>query len=386
MQKETTNAIHGGEEVTEGLVSFITPIYQTAVFPYPIGNGKKFRGRPLKYSREDNPTNIVLEKRLATLEGGDDALVFSSGMAAIAACFFHLLRSGSKLVVSRDVYGVTIMLARSFEKYNVKVELRGPDVHDLVDAVKNSDNNIIVLVESISNPILRVMDLDLLASACRDSGAILIVDNTFATPLNLKPLSHGADIVVHSLTKYIAGHNDVVGGTIISNGKIIEEIWTTRTRLGCTLDPHAAFLILRGLKTLGARLRVSQENARAIAEFLEDHPKVSRVYYPGLPSHPTYEIAKKILRGYGSVVSFEIKGGGENEARKFLSSLKIIKPSPSLGGCESLATHPASSSHKDIPKEERGKLGITDGLIRLSIGLEDVNDLIEEIDHALKAI
>ncbi|RLF07058.1 MAG: cystathionine gamma-synthase family protein [Thermoprotei archaeon] len=382
MPREITRTIHGGEEVTEGLVPFITPIYQTAVFPYPLSNGKKFRGRPLKYSREDNPTNIVLERRLANLEDGEDALVFSSGMAAIATCFFHLLKSGSKLVLSRDVYGVTIPLARSFEKYGVKVDLRGPDAQDLVNAIR--DSNTIVFVESISNPILRVMDLDLLASACRDVGATLIVDNTFATPLNLKPLTRGASIVIHSLTKYIAGHNDVIGGAVISNAKVINELWTTRTRLGCVLDPHAAFLILRGLKTLNARLRASQESARAIAEYLEDHNLVTKVYYPGLPSHPSYEVAKRLLRGYGSVVSFEVKGD-EATAKRFLRNLKVIKPSPSLGGCESLASHPASSSHRDLPREERTRLGISENLIRLSIGLEDVNDLIEDIDSALKS-
>ncbi|MEM0319808.1 MAG: PLP-dependent transferase, partial [Candidatus Nezhaarchaeales archaeon] len=277
----------------------------------------------------------------------------------------------------------TIPLAKSFEKFGVKVELRGPETEDIIDAIE--DENTIVFVESVSNPLLRVIDLDLLASACKERDALLLVDNTFATPLNLKPLLHGAHIVIHSLTKYLAGHNDVVGGAVISNSKFIDELWYTRTRLGCVLDPHASFLILRGLKTLGARLKISQESARAIAEFLADHSKVSRVYYPGLPSHPTHHIAKKILKGFGSVVSFEVKGNGET-AKKFLRSLKVIKPSPSLGGCESLASHPVSSSHRDVPREERERLGITEGLIRISVGLEDLNDLIEDIDQALRSL
>jgi len=380
MLREATKAIHGGEEIVEGITSFVVPIYQTAIFPYPLDATRVIRGRPLKYSREDNPTNVVLERRLASLEGGEDALVFSSGMAAISTCFFHLLRGGFKLVLSRDVYGATITLAKSFEKFGVKVELRGPETEDIIDAIEGEDT--VVFVESISNPLLRVVDLDSLASACREKGAFLIVDNTFATPLNLKPLLHGANAVVHSLTKYLAGHNDVVGGAVVSSSKLIDELWYSRARLGCTLDPHASFLVLRGLKTLAARLRVSQENARAIAEFLESHNKVSRVYYPGLPSHPTYHIAKKLLKGYGAVVSFEVKGNGE-DARKFLRSLKVIKPSPSLGGCESLASHPASSSHKDLPVEERNRIGISESLIRLSVGLEDLNDLIEDIDQAL---
>ncbi|MEM4808267.1 MAG: cystathionine gamma-synthase family protein [Candidatus Nezhaarchaeales archaeon] len=383
MFREATRAIHGGEELIEKVATFITPIYQTAVFPYPLEDLRSFRGRPLKYSREDNPTNIVLEKRLASLEEGEDALVFSSGMAAISSCLFHLLRSGCKLVLSREVYGTTIPLAKSFEKFGVKVELRGPETEDIIDAIE--DENTIVFVESISNPLLRVVDLDLLASACKERDALLLVDNTFATPLNLKPLLHGAHIVIHSLTKYLAGHNDVVGGAVISNSKFIDELWYTRTRLGCVLDPHASFLILRGLKTLGARLKISQESARAIAEFLADHSKVSRVYYPGLPSHPTHHIAKKMLKGFGSVVSFEVKGNGET-AKKFLRSLKVIKPSPSLGGCESLASHPVSSSHRDVPREERERLGITEGLIRISVGLEDLNDLIEDIDQALRSL
>ena len=382
MPRDNTKAIHEGEDLIEGVKPFITPIYQTAVFPYPLDGESKFRGRPLKYSREDNPTNIVLEKRLASLEEGEDALVFSSGMSAISSCFFYFLRSGSKLVLSRDVYGVTIPLAKSFEKYGVKVDLRGPNIEDIVSAIDGE--NVVVFVESISNPLLRVLDLNLLASVCKEVNAILIVDNTFATPLNLKPLRLGANVVVHSLTKYMAGHNDVIGGAVISNAKIINELWHVRTRLGCVLDPHAAFLVLRGLKTLSARLKVSQENAKAIAEFLEDHSLVSRVYYPGLPSHPSYEVAKKLLRGFGSVVSFEIKGD-EATAKRFLRNLKLIKPSPSLGGCESLASHPASSSHRDLPREERIKIGISDSLIRLSIGLEDVDDLIEDIDQALRA-
>jgi cystathionine gamma-synthase len=383
MPREATRAIHGGEEAVEGISSFVTPIYQTAVFPYPLDPTRAFRGRPLKYSREDNPTNVVLERRLASLEEGEDALVFSSGMAAISTCFFHLLRSGCKLVLSRDVYGSTIPLAKSFEKFGVKVELRGPETEDIADAVEGEGT--VVFVESVSNPLLRVVDLDLLASVCRERGAFLVVDNTFATPLNLKPLLRGANAVVHSLTKYLAGHNDVVGGAVVSSSKFIDELWYARARLGCVLDPHASFLILRGLKTLAARLKVSQESARAIAEFLEDHSKVSRVYYPGLVSHPTHHIAKKLLKGYGAVVSFEVKGNGE-DARKFLRSLKVIKPSPSLGGCESLASHPASSSHRDLPVEERERLGITERLIRLSVGLEDVNDLIEDIDRALSLL
>ncbi|MEM4577097.1 MAG: cystathionine gamma-synthase family protein [Candidatus Nezhaarchaeales archaeon] len=383
MPREATKAIHEGENVIENVSTFITPIYQTAVFPYPLDTVQSFRGKPLKYSREDNPTNIVLEKRLASLEEGEDSLVFSSGMAAISSCFFHVLRSGCKLVLSRDVYGATIPLAQTFEKFGVKVELRGPDTQDIAEAI--TDENTVTFVESMSNPLLRVVDLDLLSSICKEKGALLIVDNTFATPLNLKPLLHGAHIVVHSLTKYLAGHNDVVGGAAISNSKFINELWYTRARLGCVLDPHASFLVLRGLKTLSIRLKVSQESARAIAEYLEGHSKVSKVYYPGLPSHPTHHIARKLLKGYGSVLSFELKGNGDN-ARKFLRNLKIIKPSPSLGGCESLASHPASSSHKDIPPEEREKLGITENLVRISVGLEDVNDLIEDINQALKLL
>jgi len=381
MPGEATKAVHGGEEAVEGIASFLIPIYQTAVFPYPLDTTKAFRERPLKYSREDNPTNVVLERRLASLEEGEGALVFSSGMAAISTCFFHLLKSGCKLVLSRDVYGATIPLEKSFEKFGVKVELRGPDTEDIVEAIENEDT--VVFVESISSPLLRVVDL--LASVCREKGAFLIVDNTFATSLNLKPLLHGANAVVHSLTKYLAGHNDVVGGAIVSSSKLIDELWYVRTRLGCTLDPHASFLILRGLKTLAARLKVAQESAKAIAEFLEGHSKVSRVYYPGLSSHPTHHIAKRLLRGYGAVVSFEVKGNGES-AKKFLRSLKVIKPSPSLGGCESLASHPASSSHRDLPVGERERLGITENLARLSVGFEDVNDLIEDLDRALGSL
>ncbi|MDI9643873.1 MAG: aminotransferase class I/II-fold pyridoxal phosphate-dependent enzyme [Candidatus Verstraetearchaeota archaeon] len=368
----STTAIHHGDPEGNDIIA---PIYQTAIFKHP--GGKQIRGRDLKYSREDNPTVNLLEKKMAALEGGEDCLAFSSGMAAISTLLLCQTRSGDTIVTSKEIYGATLILMRSLDKFGIKVKCV------LNDRIKEEidEKTKLVFVESITNPTLNVPDLKGIAEVCRNKGATLVVDNTFATPINLRPIEVGADYVIHSATKYLCGHNDAIAGILVGPKDGIGALWEWRRNLGGNLDPFAAFLVIRGLKTL--KLRLSEQNCKAqeIAEFLEGHAKVKRVHYPGLASSPSHKRAKELMSGFGGVVSFELKDMAS--ALRFLGGLEIIKTAPSLGGAETLITHPASSSHKNISPEERAELGITDGLLRLSVGLEDKEDLFEDLEKGL---
>ncbi|ASJ17193.1 cystathionine gamma-synthase [Thermococcus chitonophagus] len=360
------------------------PLYITAVFRQ-IGDAYLTeRGTELKYSREENPTVRHLEDKLAELEGSDNALAFNSGMGAIATLYLSLLRAGDEVVLSMEGYGSTIELAKLLEKFGIKVRLAYPNAEKLCEAV--SDGTKLVLVETMTNPTLKVIDVPEVAKRCREVGATLIVDNTFVTPLLYKPLKDGANFVVHSLTKYIAGHNDVVGGAILWNGPFIQDLWDWRRRLGTIIQPFDAWLIERGMRTLEVRFEKQSRSAEAIAEFLADHPKVKEVHYPGLKDDPYHEIARRLFKKglYGGVVSFDL--GSEENALAFLRSLKKIFPSPSLGGVESIATYPVKSAVKNMEEEQRKVLGITEGLIRLSVGLEPLDDLIEDLDRALEVV
>lgn len=365
--------------------AFIPPIYQTAIFEQPdrrTGETRMTdRGTELKYSREENPTVRALEHALAAVEEAEDALAFASGMAAISTAYVALLRSGSRLVAPAEAYGTTIQLATELSKFGVRVVKTWPSTDDIIQAIKPRD---LVLVETVTNPTLRVIDVPEVAKRCREEESILVVDNTFASPVVYRPLVDGAHLVVESLTKYIAGHNDVVGGCLAGPAQQIKELWDWRRRMGCIMHPFEAFLVLRGLKTLEVRFERQSRTALHIAEFLEDHPHVGEVMYPGLASSPYKSIADKMFarRLYGGVVSFKVKGGKE-EALRVLSRVRVIKPSPSLGGVESLLTYPVISAAKTIPEEDRRRLGITEGLLRLSVGLEDPEDLIEDLDAAL---
>lgn len=368
-----TRAIHEGN--SEG-IDIIPPIYQTAIFKHPFG--AQIRGRELKYSREDNPTVNLLEKRMAALEGGEDCLAFSSGMAAISTLVMGTLSKGDTILTSKEIYGATLILFRSLEKFGIKVEAV------LNESVKDhiGRNTKMVFVETITNPTLKVSDIPSLIRVCKENGVIMVVDNTFATPVNFRPLELGADYVVESATKYLGGHNDVIAGILA--GSNLDQIWEWRRNLGGSLDPFAAYLVIRGLKTL--KLRVQEHNRRAqeIAEYLEAHRKVKKVHYPGLRSSRYFETASKFLRGFGGVVAFEVDDG--EKAQRLLRSFKLIKTAPSLGGAETLITHPASSSHKNISPAERKELGIEDGLLRISIGLEDIEDIIKDLEQGLDSI
>ncbi|MEM4035140.1 MAG: cystathionine gamma-synthase family protein [Fervidicoccaceae archaeon] len=390
--RDSTICVHGHGFYDEKLGLFIPPIYVSTVYEQRGETLATDRGTELKYGREENPTTRFLERALAKLERGADSLAFNSGMAAISALLVHELGPGSRLLVPLEAYGSTLQLSQLLEaKMGCRVHFAWPDTSGFVEKLLEVRPHV-AFVESITNPTLRVVDVVEVAKACRDVGCRLIVDNTFATPLLLKPLERGAHYVVHSLTKYLAGHNDVVGGVVVagsadalvSPGPDGVSLWDWRRLLGSIIQPLDAFLALRGLKTLEPRFAKVSATAMAVAEFLEDHPAVSRVCYPGLPSSPYKSVADRLFerRLYGGVVSFEVKGGRE-KAVSVLKRLKLIRPSPSLGATESLMTYPLISASRTIPEHVRAKLGITDGLLRLSVGLEDAEDIIEDLGGAL---
>jgi len=383
MKGEETLSIHEHEYFDPASGSFKVPIYLAAMFEQLGEPRKSDRGVDLKYSREENPTTRALEKIIARLEGGDDALAFNSGMAAIAAVYMEYLEVGAEVIIPMEAYSTSIQLAETLSKFGVKVVKPWPSTERIAEAIHPGTR--LVLVETITNPMLRVLDAEELAKRCREVGATLVVDNTFATPLAFKPLKAGAHISLNSATKYLAGHNDVLAGTISGDCETIAgKLWDWRRRLGSILQPFDAFLVIRGLKTFPLRFRRQCATAQAIAEFLEDHPKVEEVRYPGLKSHESHALARKLLKGlYGGVVTFKVKGGRE-EAFKVLRGVKIIKPSPSLGGVESLLAYPVLSAAKLIPPEDRAALGITDNTLRLSVGLEDLEDLKSDLDNALR--
>ncbi len=366
-----STSIHEGED-TEFIIQ---PIYQSAIFKHPFGS--KIRGRELKYSREDNPTVHLLERKMQALEGAEDCLAFSSGMAAISTLFLGMLEKGEEIVTSKEIYGASLVLLRSLEKFGIRVKsaLNG----NIIKAISKETK--IVFVESITNPTLGVPDIPAIVRQSHDAGAVVAVDNTFATPVNYRPIEAGADIVVESATKYLGGHNDVIGGILAGRRELLTPLWEWRRNLGGSLDPFAAFLIIRGLKTLNLRVVEHNRSAQSVAEWLESQPAVNNVHYPGLRSSHYNERASKMMDGFGGVVSFEV-GNGE-KAMRLLKSLSFIKTAPSLGGAETLITHPVSSSHKSISPEERRELGIEDGLLRLSVGLEGADEIIADLKTAL---
>lgn len=380
-----TKSIHGHKYRDEILGVFIPPIYQTAIFEQPGWTRKTDRGVDLKYSREENPTVRALENILSELEEGGDSLCFSSGMAAISTIYFSILRKDDRVVLSAESYGTTLQLGEKLRKFGVDVHVSWPETENIIESLNKKTK--LVLVEVVTNPTLRIFDIPEIAKACRENNTFLVVDNTFATPCLYKPLKDGVDVVIHSLTKYLAGHNDVVGGSITSSREKILELWDWRRMLGTIIPPFEAFLIIRGLKTFELRMEKHFRNAQTIAEHLNEHSKITEVLYPGLPSNRYYNIARKLFRnkGFGGVVSFRIKGGEEQVVR-LMKNLKIIKPAPSLGGAESILTYPIISAALTMPKDLRDKLGITEDLLRLSVGLEDVEDLIEDLDRALSSI
>ncbi len=377
--KFSTKAIHVGQEADPATGATIVPVYQTSTYTQDaVGEHKGF-----DYSRTINPTRVALEKQLASLEGADYGYAFASGMAATSAVL-NLLSAGDHAVVTDDLYGGTYRLfTRVLERYGLQFTY--VDMSDL-DAVRAAikPNTKLFWIETPTNPLLKLIDIKGVV-ALRKPGQVVVVDNTFASPYFQQPLALGADIVVHSTTKYIGGHSDVVGGIAITNNKeIADVIKFHQNAVGGVPGPHDAWLTMRGAKTLALRMRQHAENAQMVAEYLEAHPEVDRVYYPGLPSHPQHQLARAQMSGFGGMVSFVLKGE-QSRALDFAHRLKYFSLAESLGGVESLICHPARMTHGSIPKEDRERRGVTDGLLRLSVGIEDAEDLLDDLRSALLA-
>jgi cystathionine gamma-lyase len=377
-QKFETRAIHAGCEPDPGTGAIMTPIFQTST--YVQESPGKHKG--YDYSRTHNPTRTALEKNIASLEEGKYGLAFSSGMSAITA-ITHMLSAGDHIICSDDVYGGTFRLFdKVLKKFNLEFDFIDlTSLQSLERYIKNTTK--LVWLESPSNPLLKLIDIESIARIAKKHRILVVVDNTFATPFFQKPLKLGADIVMHSATKYLNGHSDVIGGALVMNEQgLYDKLQFLQNAVGGVPGPFDCFLVLRGIKTLAIRMERHAENAMKIAQFLESHPKVRKVIYPGLSSHPQHELAKKQMTGFGGIITFFIKGGLET-ARKFLERVKVFSLAESLGGVESLIEHPAIMTHASLPKEVREKIGISDELIRVSAGIEHVDDLVSDLEQAL---
>jgi len=376
--KIETRAIHEGQEPDPQTGAVIVPVYQTSTYQQAaIGKHKGY-----EYSRTGNPTRKALETTLASLEGGKHGLAFASGVAATHAVL-NLLGKGDHLVSGDDIYGGTYRLIENIsQKWGL--ERSYADVADERNIEKAIQKNTkLIWVETPTNPLLKIVDLTSLAKIAKKHGIILAVDNTFASPYFQRPLELGADIVVHSTTKYLAGHSDVIGGAVVtSNDEVYRSLKFHQNAAGAVPGIWDSWLVLRGIKTLAVRMREHEKNAIAMAKFLSKHPKVEKVYYPGLPSHPRHQIAKKQMSGFGGMISIELKGG-RPAVETFFSKLKIFSLAESLGGVESLVCYPSKMTHGVFSDEEKRKRGIKDNLVRLSVGIENVSDLKEDLERAL---
>jgi cystathionine beta-lyase/cystathionine gamma-synthase len=372
-----TNAIHVGQEPDPATGAIVAPIYQTSTYVQPeLGKDKGY-----DYARTNHPNRKALEKTVAKLEGGQSAYVFTSGMAAIDAVF-RLLRPGDHVVLSEAVYGGVFRLSTQLlVHFGLEFTFVDTSSQDMVLHALRPHTKMLY-VETPTNPTLRITDLAAMAKLATDRGITLVVDNTFLSPYLQRPIELGAHIVVHSMTKYLNGHSDATGGAVIlTRAEDAEKIYFIQRSAGAGLAPMDCFLVSRGLKTLAVRMLQHNSNGIAVARHLDAHPKVKKVHYPGLASHPQHEIARKQQRGPGAMLSFDL--GSLDSARQFLNKVKIFSLAESLGGVESLASHPALMTHASMPAEVRQRVGITDGLVRLSVGIEDIEDLIADLDQAL---
>ena len=386
-----TTAIHAG--TLKNLYGTLAmPIYQTSTFIFDSAEqgGRRFALEEAGYiyTRLGNPTTTVLEDKIAALEEGEAAVATSSGMGAISSTLWTILKAGDHIVTDKTLYGCTFaLMCHGLTRFGIDVTF--VDTSNL-DEVKNAmkENTRVVYLETPANPNLKIVDIEALAKlAHTNPNTLVIVDNTFATPYMQKPLTLGADIVVHSVTKYINGHGDVIAGLVITNKALADQIRFVglKDMTGAVLGPQDAYYIIRGMKTFEIRMERHCKNARKVVEFLNNHPKIEKVYYPGLETHPGYEIAKKQMKDFGAMISFELKGGFE-AGKTLLNSLKLCSLAVSLGDTETLIQHPASMTHSPYTKEEREAAGITDGLVRLSVGLENVEDIIADLEHGLEKI
>lgn len=379
--KFNTKTIHGGQKHEEGTGAVTTPIFQTSTFAQKTPGAHK----GFTYSRSSNPSRKALENALASIENGTHGFAFSSGLAAID-CVLRTLNPGDEVITGNDIYGGSYrMFTQLFEKYGLKFSfVNMNNVSNVVQAI--SDKTALVWIETPTNPLMNITDIAEVSSVVKEkkSDIVIAVDNTFATPYLQRPLDLGADIVMHSATKYLGGHSDLIMGALITNNALLaEQLYFIQYAAGAVAGPMDSFLALRGIKTLHLRMQRHCENGKAVAEFLAKHPKVAAVYYPGLKNHPSHEIAKKQMNDFGGMVSFKLKEESKEAAFAFLEKTKIFTLAESLGGVESLMSHSVSMSHAPMPEKDRLKVGITDSLIRLSVGIEDINDLLADLEQAI---
>ncbi len=382
----STTAVHGGEPDVRDDRALTVPVVLSSTYPFAdtqelVDFMEGRRERPPEYARYGNPTVAAAEAKLAAVEGGEAAVLMASGMAAITTTLLAMLKSGQHLVLTADVYRKTRVFARdTLARFGVEVDVVEPTVEAVAAAIRPTTK--VLFTESPTNPYLRIVDLDALVEVARKHRIKTIIDATFATPVNLRPLAHGVDLVVHSATKYLGGHNDIMGGVVIGKAGIVAAIREQLGTLGAVADPLGAFLLVRGVKTLALRLARQNASALALAELLSGHPSVANVWYPMLPSHPDHALARRYLAGGGAVISFELAGGLAAGTR-LVDALSIPKLAPSLGGVESLVEQPALMSYYELSAEERARVGIREGLVRLSVGIEDVADLAADLRQAL---
>lgn len=385
----STRAIHAGEQRDPHTGAITTPIYQTSNFAFTSTQEllayNRGESSAYIYTRYGNPTLTAVEAKMAALEDGDDAAVFASGMAAITTAILPFVEQGDHIVASRDIYGGTFnFLNTLLPRFGITTSfVDATNIEMIAETIQS--NTKLIFCESPTNPTLKLVDLVQLAKLGREQELPIIFDNTFATPINQHPTRWGIEIIVHSATKYLGGHNDLMAGVIIGSTEYIQSVKELLKIFGGVLDPHAAWLLLRGLKTLPLRVHRHNQTSLQVAKYLEDHNKVQHVYYPGLESHPQHSLAKTQMQGYGGVISFELKGDFV-AASRFVDNMKAAFITPSLGGVETLITQPSTTSHYHLDPQERKNAGISDELIRLSVGLEDFEDILAGLDHAFTTI
>ncbi|WP_341215250.1 cystathionine gamma-synthase [uncultured Wocania sp.] len=377
--KFNTKVIHGGQEHDLAYGAVMPPIYQTTTYAQTTPGGHK----GYEYSRSHNPTRNALENAFASIENGNYGLAFGSGLAAIDAVI-KLLKPGDEVVSTNDLYGGSFRLfTKIFQDFGIKFHFIGMENASNIESYINA-NTKLIWVETPTNPMMTIIDIKAISAIAKKHDVLLAVDNTFATPYLQQPLDLGADIVMHSATKYLGGHSDVVMGALaVKNKELADRLYFIQNASGAICGPQDSFLVLRGIKTLHVRMQRHCENGKAVAEYLVNHPKVENVYWPGFENHPNHHIAKSQMKDFGGMISFTSKGNNFEEAIKIVENLKVFTLAESLGGVESLSGHPASMTHASIPKEEREKTGVVDSLIRLSVGIEDIDDLIADLKQAL---
>ena len=381
-----TKAVRGAANLDKKNGPLSTPIYQTSTFEV-TDNDEQLSATHTDhfYTRYGNPTNTVAEKTVAALEGVDAALTFASGMGAITTTLMALLKGGDHVVAQRDIYGgVNKFLSQWLPKMGIETTFVDTTEYEQ-HARAIRPNTKLLYLESPTNPTLRVVDFKKVAALAKQHKILSMIDATFGTPINQHPADFGIDLVMHSGTKYLAGHSDLICGVVAARHELIERIWETRTTLGNCMDPHASWVLVRGLKTLAVRVARQNENAQRVAEFLSEQAKVRKVHYPFLKDHPQYAVAREQMSGGGGMVTFEVEGTGE-DARRVSESMRLFALAPSLGGVESLVSIPVLTSHAMIPPAERAKMGVTEQMIRLSVGIENADDLIADLEHALEAV